>query len=85
MMPELVLTHRTRGINLVAEDKERNLRELLNGQQRVELRLGLGEPLKVRAVDEEDDAVNLGEVITPEAASCRGRERKEAGLGNKGR
>ena len=70
-MPKLILTHGTRRVNLVTKDQERNLRELLNGEQSVELRLGLGEPLEVRAVDEEDDAVNLREVVTPEAASYR--------------
>lgn len=70
-MPELVLTHGTRRVNLVTKNQERNLRELLDGEQSVELCLGLGESLEVRAVDEEDDAVNLGEVVAPEAASYR--------------
>ncbi len=72
VMPELILAYRTRRVDLVAEDKERNLRELLDGEECVELRLRLGETLKVCAVNEEDDTVNLGEVVTPEAASCCG-------------
>lgn len=69
-MPELVLAHSPRRVDLVAEDQEGDLRELLDGEQGVELRLGLGEPLKVGTVDEEDDAVDLREVVPPEAARC---------------
>ena len=68
-MPELVLAHSAWRINLVAQDKEGDLRELLNRQEGVELRLGLGEPFKIGAVDKEDDTVDLGEVVAPEAAS----------------
>ncbi len=66
LMPELVLAHGTRCVNLVAEDKERHLGELLDGEESVKLRLRLGEPLKVGTVDEEDDAIDLGEVVPPE-------------------
>ena len=69
-MPQLVLAHRSRRVDLVAEDKEGDLRELLDGEEGVELRLGLGEALEVGAVDEEDDPVDLGEVVPPEAARC---------------
>ena len=69
VMSELLLAHRTRRVNLVAKDKERNLRELLNRKESVELGLRLREPLEVGAVDEEDDAVDLGEVVAPEPAS----------------
>ena len=55
-MPELLLGDGTRRVDLVAEDEERHLRELLDGQQRVELGLRLREALDVDAVDEEDDA-----------------------------
>ena len=68
-MPELVLAHSAGCVNLVAEDKEGDLGELLNGEEGVKLRLGLGEPLKVSTVDEENDTIDLGEVITPEATS----------------
>lgn len=71
IMPELLLRDSTRRVDLVAEDKEWNLRELLDGQQRVQLSLGLGEALNVNGVDEEDDAVDLREVVSPEPAGCR--------------
>ena len=70
VMSELLLADGAGRVDLVAEDEERHLGELLDGEQRVELRLGLGEPLNVDAVDEEDDAVDLREVIPPEAACC---------------
>ena len=57
-MPELVLAHSTGRVNLVAENKEGNLRELLDGEQSVEFCLRLGEPLEVGTVDEEDDTVD---------------------------
>lgn len=83
VMPELFLAYSTRSINLVAEDKERNLGELLNGKERVEFGLRLGETLHIDTVDEEDDAIDLGEVVTPEATRCqdvRGRPRAELGF-----
>ena len=71
-MPELLLADGTGRVDLVAEDKEGHLRELLDREQRVELGLGLRETLNVDAVDEEDDAVHLGEVVPPESAGCDG-------------
>jgi hypothetical protein len=68
-MPELLLAHGAGCIDLVAEDEEGDLRELLDGEKGVELGFGLGEALEVGAVDEEDDAVDLGEVVSPETAS----------------
>jgi hypothetical protein len=68
MVAELLLRDSTRGIDLVAEDEERHLGELLDGEQAVELGLALRETLEVGGVDEEDDTVDLGEVITPETA-----------------
>ena len=70
LMPELVLAHGAGCVNLVAEDKEGDLGELLNGEEGVKLRLGLGEPLKISTVDEEDDTVDLREVVTPETTRC---------------
>ena len=67
-MPELVLAHRSGRVNLVAEDKEGNLGEFLNGEEGIKLRLRLGESLEVGAVNQEDNTVDLGEVIAPEAA-----------------
>lgn len=66
MMPQFVLAHSTRSINLVSENKEWNLGQLLNGQQCVELRLRFRETLEVGGIDEEDDAINLREVVTPQ-------------------
>jgi hypothetical protein len=51
MMSELLLAHSSRSINLVTKDKERNLVKFLNGEQSVELRFGLSESFKVRAVN----------------------------------
>lgn len=70
-MSELLLTNRTRCVDLVTKDEERNLREFLDGEEGVEFGLGFGEAFKVGRVDEEDDTVNLGEVVAPESASCR--------------
>ena len=69
-MSELLLTHSSGRVDLIAEDKERHLGKLLDGQERIELSLGLGETLVVDTVDEENDAVDLREVVAPEAASC---------------
>ena len=68
LMPELVFAHSTRRVDLVTEDQEGHLRELLDGEEGVELRLGLGEPFKVGTVNKEDDTIDLGEVVPPEAA-----------------
>jgi len=69
MMPQLLFAHGTRCINLVTKDQEGNLRELLNGQQGVELSFRLRKALEIGTVDEKDDAIDLGKVIAPEAAS----------------
>ena len=66
-MPELLLADGASRVDLVAEDEERNFGELLNGKQRVELSLGLWESFVVNAIHKEDDTVDLGEVVTPEA------------------
>ena len=65
LMPELVLAHGAGCINLITEDQEGDLGELLNGKERVKLGFRLRESFNVDTVDEEDDAVDLGEVITP--------------------
>lgn len=67
-MPELLLADGASRVDLVAENEEGHLGELLDREERVELRLGLGEPLNVDAVDEEDDPVYLGEVVPPQTA-----------------
>ena len=65
VVSELLLAHGAGCVNLVAEDKEGDLRELLDREKRVELSLRLRESFIVDAIDEEDDAVDLGEVVTP--------------------
>jgi hypothetical protein len=67
-MPQLVLGHGVGVVDLVAQDDEGNLGELLHGQEGVELGLGLGESLVVLGVDEEDDTVDVGEVVSPDTA-----------------
>ena len=69
MMPELLLADCAHCVNLVTQNKERNLGKFLDRKQGIELSLGFGESLKVRRVGEEDDAVNFGEVIAPKSAS----------------
>ncbi len=68
-MPELVLAHGAWRVDLVAEDKAGDLRELLNREEGIKLRLRLRESLEVGAVNQENDTVDLGEVVAPEAAS----------------
>lgn len=70
LVAESVLGDRAGVVDLVSEDDKGDLGELLHGQQGVEFGLGLGEALLVLSVDKEDDAVDLGEVISPDAAGC---------------
>ena len=67
-MPELFFAHRAGSVDLVAEDEERDLCELLDAQERIELCLALREALYVGAIDKEDDTVDLGEVVAPQPA-----------------
>lgn len=53
-------------IDLVAEDNEGNLGEFLHGKKGIEFGLDFGESDVVDGIDEEDNAVNLGEVISPD-------------------
>ena len=71
MMSKLLFTHSTWCVNLVPENEERNLGELLNGQKCVELSLRLRETLVVGAIYEEDNAIDLREVVTPQSACCK--------------
>lgn len=66
MVPELLLAHGTDGIDLVAEDQERDLGKLFYGEQRVKLSFGFCKPFVVGRVDQKDDAVHLGKVVSPE-------------------
>ena len=52
-----------RTIDLVAQNQERRLGQILHGEQRVELVLGLLEAVRVFGVDKEDDAGYFGEVL----------------------
>lgn len=68
-MAELILRDGVGMIDLVAEDDEGDLRELLHREERIQLRLGLWEPLVILGVDEEYDTVDFGEVVLPETSS----------------
>lgn len=70
VVSELVLADSAGRVDLVPEHEEGHLREILDGEERVELGLGLGEALVVSAVDEEDDSVDFGEVVAPETTRC---------------
>lgn len=56
LVPQLVLGDGVGVVDLVAEDEEGSLLEVLHGEERIELGLGLQEALWVFGVDEEDDA-----------------------------
>lgn len=68
LVAQLVLGDGIGVVDLVAENDKGDLGKLLHGEERVELGLGLGEALVVLGVDEEDDAVDFGEVVLPETA-----------------
>lgn len=65
---EFLLRDGAGSVDLVAEDEEGDLAELLDGEESVEFGLGLVEAFRVLGVDEEDDAVDFGEVVLPQAA-----------------
>ena len=68
LVADLILAHGVGVVDLVSEDEEGHLGQLLHGQERIELGLGLGEPLVVLGVDQEDDAADFGEVVFPQTA-----------------
>jgi hypothetical protein len=68
LVSKLVLAHSIGVVNLVSEDQEGDLGQLLDGEEGIELDLGLGESLVILGVDEEDNSANFGEVVPPEAA-----------------
>lgn len=70
-MSHLILRDGIGVVDLVAENDERNLRELLHGEEGIELGLGLTESLVVLGVDKEDNAVDLGEVVAPDTSGYR--------------
>lgn len=55
-------------VNLVAEDYEGDVGEGIPVQEEIEFVLGLRESLGVDGVDQEDNTVDLGEVISPDTA-----------------
>ena len=69
MVPQLFFADGTGGIDLVTQDEEGNLGEFFNREQCVEFGFRFRETLEISAVDEEDDSVDLGEVVTPESTS----------------
>ena len=69
MVPQLLLANSAHSINLVTQDQERNLGKFLNGEKGVEFGLGLGESFEVGGVDQEDDTIDFGEVISPKTTS----------------
>jgi len=71
-MPQLLLAHGVRMIDLVAEDQEGDFGEVFHGEEGVELDFGFGETLVIFGVDEEDDAADFGEVVAPETAGWEG-------------
>lgn len=64
-VPQLILTDRSRCVNLVTQKQERHFREFLDREQRVELSLGFVESLGVLGIYEEDNTVDFGEVVFP--------------------
>lgn len=66
-MSELLLADSTECVDLVAENEEGNLGEFLDGEQCIKLGLRFSETFVVSRVDQEDDTVDLGEVVAPEA------------------
>lgn len=67
MMPEFLLAHSARGINFIAKNKEGDLREFFDREKGIEFGFGLRETLKVCAIDKEDNPIDFGEVVAPEA------------------
>lgn len=70
LVAELVLGHGIWVVDLVTQDHKGHLGQLLHLEQRVQLSLGLGESLVVLGVDQEDDAVDFGKVVSPETTGC---------------
>lgn len=68
MMPEFFLAHSTWRINFVAENEEGDLGELLNGEEGIKLRFRFAEAFKVGTIDQKNDTVDFGEIVTPETA-----------------
>jgi hypothetical protein len=65
-LTELLFRASSRSVDLVSEDEDRTVGQLLVGQQRVQLGLGLGESVTIAAVHQEDDGVHRGKVVAPD-------------------
>ena len=66
-LTQLLFGHSTGSVDLVAQDQEGNTGELLDRKQSVELCTCFGKSLVVLRVNEEYDAVHLGEVVLPKS------------------
>jgi len=64
-MPEFFLADGTGCVNLVSENKERNLGKLFNRKQSIQFSFGLCKTFKLGTVDQKDDAVDFREVVAP--------------------
>lgn len=80
LVAKLILRDSVGVVNFVAENDEWHLGKFLHGEERVELGLGLGKALVILGVNEEDDAVNFGEIILPEATSYGGNPQYQPSL-----
>eukprot|EP00304_Pavlova_gyrans_P015697 CAMPEP_0206033920 /NCGR_PEP_ID=MMETSP1466-20131121/998_1 /ASSEMBLY_ACC=CAM_ASM_001126 /TAXON_ID=44452 /ORGANISM="Pavlova gyrans, Strain CCMP608" /LENGTH=316 /DNA_ID=CAMNT_0053408161 /DNA_START=93 /DNA_END=1041 /DNA_ORIENTATION=+ len=65
---EFILRGSPARVNLVPQNQERHVSQIVRGEERVQLLLGLREALAVDRVHEEDDGVNLREVVLPHTA-----------------
>lgn len=76
MVTELVLGSRVGNVDLVPEHQEGNVNESLVGKQRIQLLLGLQEPVPVGCVNDVDNRIHLQDstiVTTIERREqCRG-------------
>lgn len=64
-MSQLVFGHSIGVIDLVAQNDEGDLGQLFQGQKGVELSFGFGQAFMVLGIDEENDTIDLGKIISP--------------------
>jgi hypothetical protein len=67
-MPQIILTHCIRMINLIPENQKGHFGQLLHAQKRIKLGLAFWQALVVLGVDEEDDAADFWKIVFPETA-----------------
>jgi hypothetical protein len=65
-MPQVVLAHGVRQVDLVTKHQKGDGGEAIVRQQARELALRLGEALAVGGVDQVDDGVDFGVVVLPD-------------------